>query len=144
MRILAIFDLPEIGKALEVLRKNRHVLTMASTGTEALTMLNDHPFDLILCQTSFESDESNAFDLLKEIRTTSDVPFICCRAANTILDNKLDNVFLVTLPLLGGQGFIDHETFHSRRFLPTIEKMLGNAVGSPCTVAPLFGDKTKT
>ncbi len=38
-------------------------------------MLNDHPFDLILCQTSFESDESNAFDLLKEIRTTSDVRF---------------------------------------------------------------------
>ncbi len=39
----AIFDLPEISKALEVLRKNRHVLTMASSGTEALKNVERPP-----------------------------------------------------------------------------------------------------
>lgn len=142
MRILAIFDVPDIQNCLEVLRKNRHVVTHASTGGEALSLLQGQAFDLVLCQASFEADDCNAFELLKRIRVTSDVPFICCRAENTILDNKLDNVFIVTLPLLGGQGFIDNETFHSKKFLPSIEKCLANAVGSTCTVAPLYGEKT--
>ncbi len=143
MRILAIFDLSNINDSLEVLRKNRHVVTLVSSGVEAAKLLQGQPFDLVLCQASFESEVCNVFDLLKEIRLLSDVPFICCRVENTIVDNKLDNVFQVTLPLLGGQGFIDSDTFYSRRFLPTIEKCLGNAVGSPCTVAPLYGDNTK-
>ena len=142
MRILAIFDVADIRSVLETLRKNRHVVTLASTGGEALKLLQDQPFDLVLCQASFEADDCNAFELLKRIRLTSDVPFICCRAEHTMLDTKLDNIFIVTLPLLGGQGFIDNETFHSKKFLPTIEKCMANAVGSKCTVAPLYGDKT--
>ncbi len=143
MHILAIFDCVDVDKNFEPLRKKRYRVTLVSNLRDGKKLMQDKVFDMILCQASFDTDAENVFDFLKEIRKTSDVPFICCRVGNVLDDSRVDNVFQVTLPLLGGQGFIDNETFHSKRFLPAVEKCLSTAVGSPCSVNPLYGDKTK-
>lgn len=143
MQILAIFDCEDIDKCLEPLRKKRDLVTLVSNWRDAKRILQEKTFDLILCQASFEDEIETAFDFLKVLRERSDTPFICCRVGNVLDDSRVDSVYQVTLPLLGGQGFIDNQTFHSRRLLSAIEKCLGNAVGSPCLINPLYGDKTK-
>ncbi len=83
MRILAIFDCSDIEARLQLLRKNRHVVTHVTKIAEGLALLKSKSFDLILCQTTFEVNTTNVFDLLKEIREISDIPFICCSAGKT-------------------------------------------------------------
>jgi hypothetical protein len=143
MQILAIFDCADIDSCFEPLRKKKYLVTLVSNWCDGKKLMQEKVFDLILCQASFDTEAENAFDYLKEIRQKSDIPFICCRVGNVLDDTRVDNVFQVTLPLLGGQGFIDNETFHSKRLLPAIEKCLSSAVGSPCSVNPLYGDKSK-
>lgn len=139
MRILAIFDCSDIEARLQLLRKNRHVVTHVTNIAEGMALLKSRTFDLILCQATFEvNTTTNVFDLLKEIREMSDVPFICCSAGKTKMESAVENVFVNTLPLLGGQGFIDNETFCSNRFAQIVEKGTHAAVGGKCTVGSLY------
>ncbi len=138
MRILAIFDCSDIEARLQLLRKNRHVVTHVTNIAEGMALLKSKTFDLILCQATFEVNTTNVFDLLKEIREMSDVPFICCSTGKTKMESAVENVFVTTLPLLGGQGFIDNETFCSSRFAQVVEKSTHAAVGGKCTVGSLY------
>ncbi len=139
MRILAIFDCSDIEARLQLLRKNRHVVTHVTKIAEGLALLKSKNFDLILCQATFEVNTTNVFDLLKEIREISDIPFICCSAGKTKMESAVENVFVTTLPLLGGQGFIDNDTFCSPKFAQIVEKSTQAAVGGTCTVGSLYG-----
>ncbi len=144
MRILAIFDCSDIEARIQLLRKNRHVVTHVTNIVDGLALLKSKSFDLILCQATFEVNTANVFDLLKEIREISDVPFICCSAGKTKMESAVENPFLTTLPLLGGQGFIDNDTFCSPRFAQVVERSTQAAVGGKCTVGSLYGKSDDT
>ena len=116
-RLLLVEDDTSLGETLkERLEKEAYLVTWAQNFTSAMAQIKDARFDLVILDVSLP--DGSGFDLGKEIRKSSAVPFLFMTALSTA-ENRLTGYEI------GAEEFIP-KPFHLKELLLRIKHVLHN------------------
>lgn len=123
MKILAVFDDAHALSRLDELKRCGHSVYSVSNPNVVPLELKNNSYDLILCETNLDN-RTTAFDLLKMVKVTDvnlHIPFVCVSGVKSRFDNTMRVQIASVLRLLGAQGYVDYETYHSAGILTEIQ-----------------------
>ena len=121
-RLLLVEDDSSLGETLkERLEKESYAVTWAQTVASALVQIKSVRFDLVILDVSLP--DGSGFDLGKQIRASSSVPFLFMTALSTA-ENRLTGYEM------GAEEFIP-KPFHLKELLMRVKHVLQNHAVQP-------------